>query len=829
MSSIVLATYLVQATCSAITAAVLLRFWGIYRREYLRLWAWSWVALAVYQAAAGTAFSLSMVIGEPDHPLRVLASTLALAATGGHIIWLVQGARAMLRPVDPPPSRGRRVILFSALGISLLAVLIITLTMPMELDSRRLARAWVHSIASAAAYAWVAALLLRRSATARGLGTRMLAFGSLTYAASQLASLGLFIYDTAYADQLPLAEYAGLFNGLVQVVMSLGVVIWLVDDERSRTEQTAAALAQSQLRLRDIIDDVRLIAWEFDPHHSRFTFVSPQAEHILGYSIEEWLEPSFWFNHVHPDDRDRARAYSHEQSARGVGHEYEYRMLRKDGGSVWFRDLTSVVHRGGEVESLHGVLIDVTARREAESALAASEERLRGLFESAVDPLWDWDIRADRTNFSPSWPRLLEYPPDEFARTRPQWQDLLHPDDRPAVLARLREAQEHPSRRYEVEYRLRTHGGEWKWVLSRGQVVSRDDSGRATRMVGSIADIAERKRAENALRDSEARYRAVVEDQTELICRFLPDGSITFANDAYCRYFGLAREDAAGRSVFSLMSESDAQRQREMMARLTPDSPAETIEVRSTGPDGAERWRQWIDRALFDASGRIREMQAVGRDVTAERVAEQALERSNELQRLLLSELDHRVRNNLASLTALIDISSRDSRSVRDFAASIRSRVHAMTVVHAMLSHEHWRSVDLEQLILTLAPVGAKDLVQMRGPAVAIAPRQATALGMVLQELLANSQKYGSLASPGGMIDLGWSVEAVNGEAPPARRLNLHWRERGGPAIVASVREGVGTGLVQGLVRAELRGEAALTFPRSGAAHDLTFLLDGTE
>jgi two-component system CheB/CheR fusion protein len=218
-------------------------------------------------------------------------------------------------------------------------------------------------------------------------------------------------------------------------------------------------------------------------------------------------------------------------------------------------------------------------------------------------------------------------------------------------------------------------------------------------------------------------------------------------------------------------------------------------------------------------------------DITQRKEAEQALERSDQLQRLLLSELDHRVRNNLASLTTLIDISARDSRSVTDLAASIRSRVQAMSVVHALLSREHWHSVDLRQLIITLAPGGAQQALHITGPAVAVVPRQATALGMVLQELLVNSQKYGALAraeSDGGYVDVGWSTDDspdVAGESI----LRMHWRERGGAPITEPVKEGVGTGLVRGLVRTELRGEATLRFPRDGAAHEFLLTLDARE
>lgn len=1075
MSPIVLATYLVQAVSSAITAAVLLRFWGIYRREYLRLWGWSWAALATYQCAAGVAFALSGVIAEPAHPLRVLASTLSLAATGAHIIWLLQGALAMLRPVDRPPSRGRRVIALSALGITIAAVLVIAATYPLEIDARRLIRACVHSGASAIGFSVVAILLLHRATPRRGLGTRMLALGALAYAAAQIICLGIFIYDIAYADRLLMVEYAGLFNGLVQVVMSLGVVIWLLDDERSRAEEAAMALSESQERLRRLVEDVRLIAWEFDPTSKQFTFVSPQAERILGYSMQDWMQPEFWYNHVHPEDRERSRAYSRERTSSGIDYEFEYRMLKRDGGVVWFRDLTSIIRREGKSLKLHGFLIDITAQKEAEeqtalseqrfrnlvqsstdaiivnqqgriafcneaavrmlghadssallgtatmdliapssraivgerirrlsttsdalpmieerwiradgreievevgasaiefggkpaiqvqgrditprkdaeravsdiarklkavvdaapvvlwatdanlvftlsegrglsaigrspgdvvgksvaelyghvrgavenhrralagevvtdtvtlqdvtfesrfapvaapdgritgvigvavnvtermrteAALRESEERLRGVFDSAVDPLWDWDVANDQTSFSPTWPNLLEFSPEEFEREKPLWENLLHPDDHPVVMRRLNAALASDSHTYEAEYRVRTRSGAWKWVLSRGRVVARDASGQAVRMVGSIADITERKQSEQSLRESEALMRAVIENTPNVAIQgYDLDGRVVFWSPAATRLFGWSEEEALGKRLDALMLDADGAAEfarvlREVHRSGTSTDPGEWSFTAKDGRKG------WCYSTIFEIpSGANPTFICMDVDITRRKEAEQALERSNHLQRLLLSELDHRVRNNLASLAALIDISSRDSRSVKDFAASIRTRVQAMSVVHALLSREHWQAVDLRQLILTLAPVGAQQALRISGPAVAVVPRQATALGMVVQELLVNSLKYGVLANTaggGGHIDVQWSLDP-HPRNEGERSLRLRWRERGGREISEPVSAGVGTGLVQGLVRTELRGEAILDFPREGASHEFTIVLDANE
>ncbi|MEG4326772.1 PAS domain S-box protein [Microcoleus sp. herbarium5] len=139
----------------------------------------------------------------------------------------------------------------------------------------------------------------------------------------------------------------------------------------------------------------------------------------------------------------------------------------------------------------------------------------------------------------------------------------------------------------------------------------------------------DRQNAENAMRQSEARYLAIVEDQTELICRYLPDGKITFVNQAYCRYFGRQPFDLLGKCFMSLLPEADREIFQQQYTSVSPENPIFTCEHRVILPSGEIRWQQWIDRAIFDNSGQIVEYQAAGRDVTDRKQAEIALQQLN--------------------------------------------------------------------------------------------------------------------------------------------------------------------------------------------------------
>ncbi len=143
-----------------------------------------------------------------------------------------------------------------------------------------------------------------------------------------------------------------------------------------------------------------------------------------------------------------------------------------------------------------------------------------------------------------------------------------------------------------------------------------------------IMSAASRKRAEDALRESEAKYHNVIEDQTEFISRFLPDGMHIFVNDAYCRYFGVAREDILGHRFMPALYEEDRKAVAAFFATLTLNNPVGTIDQRTIMPDGSTRWQRWSDRAIFDADGKLVEYQSVGRDITAQKEAEIAIKRS---------------------------------------------------------------------------------------------------------------------------------------------------------------------------------------------------------
>jgi PAS domain S-box-containing protein len=147
----------------------------------------------------------------------------------------------------------------------------------------------------------------------------------------------------------------------------------------------------------------------------------------------------------------------------------------------------------------------------------------------------------------------------------------------------------------------------------------------------SLNNIPKYNKTEEALRESEERYRAVVESQSELICRWLPDGTLTFVNEAYCRYFNQTSDEMVGHSFIPLIPDEDREKVNKHFASINRDNPIATHEHRVIAPGGEIRWNQWTNQGFFDDRGNLIEFQSVGRDITKRKVAEEELKKSRQL------------------------------------------------------------------------------------------------------------------------------------------------------------------------------------------------------
>ncbi|MBX3405202.1 MAG: PAS domain S-box protein [Phycisphaeraceae bacterium] len=291
-------------------------------------------------------------------------------------------------------------------------------------------------------------------------------------------------------------------------------MIGVCQDITERRE-AEARVRQSEAQYRMIVETCQEGVWLVGSDW-RTTFVNQRMAQMLGRTPEEMLGRTV-LDFMPDDEREKTIAHMREREA-GIAAHHEYRFVRPDGKEIWTLAATNaILNDDGAFSGALAMFTDITERRIMEQSLRDSEQQYRSLFEAQPDPAWEWDVAADRTMFSATWPRLLGHDDPAAAEAESDWEGRLHPDDRSRVLALLEQAVAGQTDEYESEYRIRTRDGSYRWVLSRGRVVDRDAGGRATRMIGGITDMTDRRRAEHDLRLSEARYRKLIESAPDAI------------------------------------------------------------------------------------------------------------------------------------------------------------------------------------------------------------------------------------------------------------------------------------------------------------------------
>jgi two-component sensor histidine kinase len=188
--------------------------------------------------------------------------------------------------------------------------------------------------------------------------------------------------------------------------------------------------------------------------------------------------------------------------------------------------------------------------------------------------------------------------------------------------------------------------------------------------------------------------------------------------------------------------------------------------------------------------------------------------RTEEHQRVLVAELDHRVKNVLATVSAIISRTQEGNQVAADFAAALDGRIRSMSSTHELLSQGRWRGIRLLELVQReLAPFATSDNIEIAGPDTVLGAEAAQIMAMVLHELVTNAAKYGALSTPTGRVRVGWCWRA-NG-APHARLL-IEWQEIGGPCVPARNQSGYGTSVIRELLPYELGGKVELRFAGNG-------------
>jgi PAS domain S-box-containing protein len=354
-----------------------------------------------------------------------------------------------------------------------------------------------------------------------------------------------------------------------------------------------------------------------------------------------------------------------------------------------------------------------------------------------------------------------------------------------------------------------------------------DAEGKLVGAINCFQNVTERKRmmdaldkSQHELREQEERWNSTYEHAAIGIVELDAEGRFLRVNEAICSIVGLSRDELLGWRLQGRTHPEDRDVDEELYRRqVAGDIGFYSIEKRFVRKDGRVIWIAVRSSTVRDATGHFLYGVRVVQDVTERKEAE-------ERQKLLIDELNHRVKNTLATVQSLATQTARGTDSPEEFRKAFEGRLIALSQAHDQLTRRHWKSADLRDIVEgATAPhlAEAQDRIFIDGDPITVTPRVALTLALGLHELTTNASKYGSLSVPEGCIDVRWRIDRPPSQPPV---LVIEWRERGGPAVTVPARKGFGTRFIVGSVASELHGKADLAFDAEGLVCTMVIPLD---
>jgi PAS domain S-box-containing protein len=327
-------------------------------------------------------------------------------------------------------------------------------------------------------------------------------------------------------------------------------------------------------------------------------------------------------------------------------------------------------------------------------------------------------------------------------------------------------------------------------------------------LVAAALRLAGRARhTELALRESRERHRQIFEQVNDIIFTADLDQVITDCNPAAAEAMGLRREELIGSRISDFVSEEGFEQTSRMLRSKLEQGGTTRHDIEVFTRDGRRLFWEINSGLAKDGEGRTIGIHAIARDVTDRKAFE-------ERQRLLINELNHRVKNTLAIVQSVARQTLRKGEDPEATRIAFEGRLATLSTAHDLLTREHWEAVDLAHVITeaTASCGSGERSMTVEGPAIRLAPKTAVTFAMAMHELCTNALKYGALSAPDGRIEVRWTID----EDAQGKRLRLKWEEKQGPPVQPPARRGFGSRMIERALASELGGEIKLEFRPEG-------------
>lgn len=359
--------------------------------------------------------------------------------------------------------------------------------------------------------------------------------------------------------------------------------------------------------------------------------------------------------------------------------------------------------------------------------------------------------------------------------------------------------------RYDVQVRMA--GGQLMWIDFQ-LVPRRDETGRITHLIPSGLDLTARKMAEAELRASEQKFRGIFDNANSGVALVGLDGNWLEVNDRLCELLGYSRHQLKGKTFQDITHPDDLQADLDLVTRLIAgEIDSYRFDKRYVRGDGSILWAALTVALQKNTTGRPLHFISIVSDIT-DRV------RAQQHQVLLMSELAHRLKNQLSIVQAIARQSAAGTSSLDEFHDKLSGRLSALAASIDLLVHRQWDTLNLRELVeKTLLPFPRR--VDAEGDDVTIPADAAEILALALHELATNATKYGAWSTSGGSVTLLWSHNNGN--------VHLQWTESGGPDVRPPARSGFGRTIIETIAAKKLGGTAEVNYDPAGLRWNLRF------
>jgi PAS domain S-box-containing protein len=483
---------------------------------------------------------------------------------------------------------------------------------------------------------------------------------------------------------------------------------------------------------------------------------------------------------------------------------------RPDGTRVPFIPYpTPLFDASGNLTGAVNMLVDISERKRTEAALQERNAQFELVSRVALIGTYSYDYHKRTLQLSPGCVAIYGLPEHMREITQKDWRARVHPDDLLRIDTTTLQALAQRQSELVLEFRIVRPDGRYRWIEAR-VLISYDEVGQAVQMIGANIDVTESKQTAQAL--AERTVQLALAGKAALVGSYGydTDTEIMQISEGYAAIHGFPEGTVeVGRNeCLATVHPDDIGRVKQLRNEAFAVSRSEySVEYRIIRAKEV----RWVETRCFISytdTGRPHRVVGVSIDITQRK-------RVEEQQRQLVAELDHRVKNVLATVQAVAAHTMDASSTMEHFVAALDGRIRSLKSTHEILSQRRWLGIPLAELVQReLAPYATGSNVEIAGSEVMLNAEASQVLGMVLHELVTNAAKHGALSAPAGRVSIGWRVP-VNGEA--SDRLVFKWRETGGPTPVPPSRSSYGMNVVRELIPYELGGTVEYLLAPEGA------------